>query len=439
MVEELLERFGLAGFADGSPPEPASVVVDATALDTSHRGRGIGRYVSGLLSGMAEILEDRPGRWVEVFREELEAERPVATLRLGGRLHELLGPGGDDEVAGGAVESEQLGDWQIRRPPVRHFYRWVINELVLERELSVGGARLYHGTEPWSLPVSPSFRTVLTCHDVIPLMFPEEYLNLDHWDWRLYFRRLRREGRWAQCDRIIAISEATKRNVVDYLDVDPGRISVVPNGIDHDDFAPVDDEHRLRRFCRKYDIDRPYALYLGGYDYRKNISTLVRAAAFLPDDASLVLAGGMGAGRKWRLEALARDIGVDDRISLLGYVDDSDLRALYSAADVFAYPSLAEGFGLQVLEAMTAGCPVVASDATSLPEVVGDAGLLVDPEDPYTFGQALRRVLTDDELQRELTDAGFERAREFSWRRCAEETLEVYERTLREAPVDRQD
>ena len=178
----------------------------------------------------------------------------------------------------------------------------------------------------------------------------------------------------------------------------------------------------------RYGLERPFFLYLGGYDYRKNIPTLVRAFKRLPArlDVELVLAGGMTKSQTPVMKKFLAEQGLTGRVRCLSYVDDADVPALYALALAFTSPSLAEGFGLQAVEAMGMGCPVVASNVSSLPEVVGDAGLLVSPSDEEEIAAALERLVEDESLRRTLAERGRVRAAEFSWQRCARETLAVY-------------
>jgi len=284
--------------------------------------------------------------------------------------------------------------------------------------------RLFHATEPWALPISTRFATVATVYDVIPLLFPDHYLNRKHLDWRIYYAAMRRADRWNKCTHIIAISEAAKATISEHLGVPDEKITVVYTGIDHRLFRTAAPD-TIARVRKNFALERPFFLYLGGYDYRKNIPTLIRAfAGIRRSDVELVLAGGMNRRQRIDLERVCRKAAVSVRF--LGYVDDDAVPALYALATAFCYPSLAEGFGLQVLEAMAMGCPVVAANVSSLPEVVGDAGLLADVNDPDDFASALQRILDDSEQRQNLVARGRERAKQFSWRRCAEETLAIY-------------
>ncbi|MGC9333247.1 MAG: glycosyltransferase family 4 protein [Anaerolineae bacterium] len=206
--------------------------------------------------------------------------------------------------------------------------------------------------------------------------------------------------------------------------------------------APVHDPLRLQAVQTRYGFRAPYVLYLGTLHPRKNLVRLVQAFAHLVSQSSdttyplaelqLVLAGQKG----WLYDevfAEVRRCGLEGRVVLTGYVADGDLAALLSGAEALAFPSLYEGFGLPVLEAMACGVPVVCSSTSSLPEVAGDAALLVDPLDVEAIASALLRVVTDGDLRRELVGRGLVRARRFSWRRCAQEAMAALEQAVRAA------
>ncbi|MBA2665309.1 MAG: glycosyltransferase family 4 protein [Bradymonadaceae bacterium] len=383
-------------------------VVDATALDTGHRDRGIGRYVSGLLGGFEELA--RLG--------ELDVD--LAALRLVQDASKPALPG-----------TGQLEQWSLHRPKTTHLTRFALNEALLSGEVQSTGARLYHATEPWAAPIGRGFRTVLTCHDIIPLLYPAQYMGRGHLYWRAYYTWMQLQRRWTRLDRIIAISEATRHTIVERLGVPDSRVRVVHNGIDHTQFKPVHNIEHLDDVRRRLNLPGVFALYIGGFDYRKNINTLIACLARF-QGVDLVLAGSIDEATRQSLQAVAREHGVLERVRWLGFVDDQDLAALYALAMCFVYPSLAEGFGLQALEAMALGCPVIASNTSSLPEVVGKAGLLVDPTSAQEIGAGVARLATDELLRAKLSADGLARAKEFSWQRCARETLAVYREVLSE-------
>jgi glycosyltransferase involved in cell wall biosynthesis len=232
-------------------------------------------------------------------------------------------------------------------------------------------------------------------------------------------------------DVVVAISESAKRDILEIVGIPEKKIKVIYLGRD-ERFRPVQDERRLAEVRARYGLDRKVILFVGIIQARrKNVVGLVEAYARLADlrkQYCLVIAGGDPAACPELDPILARD-GLAEDVFCLGFVPDEDLPALYSLADLFVYPSFYEGFGLTVLEAMSCGVPVVASNAASIPEVVGDAGILVDPARTDEISHAIQRVLSDSALRADLAQASLRRAECFSWTRTARETLEVY-RTL---------
>ncbi len=226
-------------------------------------------------------------------------------------------------------------------------------------------------------------------------------------------------------DRIVTGSESARRDIVEELGVERDRVTVVPLGVS-EDFKPEPGPEELERVRGKYRLPERYVLTVGTLEPRKNIALLVRAfrAAGL-DGATLVICGHQG----WMQEEFAKELGEASgrgEVVLAGPVDDADLPAVYAGARLFAYPSLYEGFGLPPLEAMACGVPVVSSGSSSLPEVLGEAGLLVDPRDEDAWVKALRVLWQDEARLAEMREAGLERAAGFSWMRSAEMMLEVY-------------
>lgn len=231
---------------------------------------------------------------------------------------------------------------------------------------------------------------------------------------------------------IIAVSESTRRDIVNRLGVRDDRITVIHEAAPPH-MQPIADRRCLERVRRDYGLVQPYVLAVGNLQPRKNFLRLIEAFAVLRRDgvaAQLVIAGQA----RWRHSALQQrvtEMGLAGDVIFAGYVADADLPVLYSGAAAFAYPSLYEGFGLPVLEAMTCGAPVVTSNTSSLPEVAGDAALLVDPQSVRDIAAALRAILLDEGTASRLRARGAARAAKFSWQRAALETLNVYDRVLR--------
>lgn len=275
--------------------------------------------------------------------------------------------------------------------------------------------------------------TIVTMHDLTYKTRSEtrgDWLSRFHWS---FFgdRGARR------ADHVITVSEHTRHDLEAWLHIPPERITVTyeaPASI----FRPVETEI-VRAITRgKYGIEGRYILFVGTLEPVKNLARLIDAFAIARErsgiEPSLVVAGQKG----WRFAdifARVERLGLQDQVVFTGYVPDSDLPALYSGADVFVMPSLYEGFGLPVLEAFACGAPVITSNVSSLPEVAGDAAILVDPLNVEALAEALEHVCTDDYLRQNLRLAGLARAAQFSWKRCAEETRAVYRQVWSERVV----
>ncbi len=280
-------------------------------------------------------------------------------------------------------------------------------------------------------PPTASRRLVLTIHDLAFRLHPETAPTAT----RRWLVRLDRALR--QAAGIVAVSEATRRDLLELYPVDPERVTVIHHGIDADRFRPAPKEE-VERVRRLHGIDGPYVLFLGGLEPRKNLPTLVRAWARVPDDLrpGLVVAGASvpwnPEGRSGLDRALAAlPAAARTGVTLTGYVGHRDKVALLTGARALAFPSLYEGFGLPILEAMAVGTPVVTSDLSSMPEVAGQAAVLVDPRSAEAVAEGLGRVLADQGLAARLTEAGRERVRKFDWDRTARAHAAVLHRAGR--------
>ncbi|GIW07557.1 MAG: glycosyl transferase family 1 [Dehalococcoidia bacterium] len=290
----------------------------------------------------------------------------------------------------------------------------------LELPRRAAGADLLH-VPGFDAPARSPCPVVLTVHDLIGAIFPENLPPISRWYW----------GRWLPfslrfATAIIADSEATRRDILRLTKVRTP-ITVVPLGVDPA-FSPPP-AGRVAAVRARYRLDEPFLLFVGTIEPRKGIDTLVEALALLEGRAQLVLAGKVGWYGERVAERIARH-GLAERIRRLDYVADDDLPALYVAAEAFVYPSRYEGFGLPVLEAMACGAAVVTTTAASLPEVAGDAALLVPPDDAVALAGAIARLLADGALRAALAARGRERAASFTWDRTARETLAVYQAVL---------
>ncbi len=269
------------------------------------------------------------------------------------------------------------------------------------------------------------FRRLTTIHDAIAFRYPEGYPWLNNLLHRRYV-----PASLPNLDGVVAVSEDAARDLARFMGVPPARIHVVPSGVSAH-FRPVPPD-AAAAVAQRYGLTGPYILSVGAQKAHKNVARLVAAFAQVRDafpDVRLAIAGPT----QWRHSGVEDEIarqGVASAVARLGYVAEDDLPALYSAARLFALPSLYEGFGLPVLEAMACGAPVVCSNTTALPEVAGDAALLVDPTDVDALAAALRRLLADDGLRCDLAARGLARARQFTWEQTARNMVRVYRAVL---------
>jgi glycosyltransferase involved in cell wall biosynthesis len=303
---------------------------------------------------------------------------------------------------------------------------WTPSHHRLERwalgiEVARLGLDLLHSTDfiPPALGIQ---RSVITVHDLNFLYYPQFLTD----ESRRYYNQ---QIRWAvrRADHILADSHATKSDLVSLLEVPPEKVTVVHLAADAA-FHPVTDAE-AGRISGKYGLELGYLLCVGTLEPRKNLPGLLQAYRLLLDTgtttAPLVLIGGKG----WLYDEvfeLMEALRLEGHVRFLHDVPDTDLPGMYNAASVLTTPSFYEGFGLPALEAMACGTPVVVADRASLPEVVGDAGLLVDPDDTDSIAQALGRVLTDDPLRARMRELGLAQAASFTWERAAQATLAVY-------------
>ncbi|MGQ9626892.1 MAG: glycosyltransferase family 4 protein [Anaerolineae bacterium] len=275
-------------------------------------------------------------------------------------------------------------------------------------------------------PFRCNCKSVITIHDLAFLIYPH-FLTKES---ARYYGQIDQAVR--HTDHIIAVSEKTKQDTIRLLGVPESKVTVIYEAA-NPIFRPLNDEESLRRIKVKYNIERDYILFVSTIEPRKNVPTLLRAYRQLLDNyklpIQLVIAGRQG----WLSDevfALAQELKLAGKVLFLGRVPTEDLVYLYNGAKLLVHPSFYEGFGLPPLEAMACGTPVVVSNVSALPEVVGDAAILVDPSDVSALTVGIWRVLTDSDLRAEMVAKGFKRAACFSWQKAAKQTLEVYHRVI---------
>jgi glycosyltransferase involved in cell wall biosynthesis len=362
------------------------VAVDATAVPGRLTGAGV--YAARMLAALA-------------LRGEVELEVFVA-------------PGSAPALAAPGLELRRVRAARLGRPA-----RIAWTHLRAGRAARRTGADLLHGVH-YELPRHARLPQVVTVHDLTLLTHPEW-----HELGKVRFFRWAMRRAVAAAERVLCVSATTARDLTTHLGVDAGRIDVTPLGTD---LRPTS-EQAVAELRRRLGLDGPYLLGLGTLEPRKDLPTLVRAFAAVAGELphTLVLAGLAGWGAGAVAEAVAAS-GVSDRILLAGYVPEADKAALFTGADLFAYPSHYEGFGLPVLEAMACGAPVVTTTGGSLPEVAGDAALLVEPGDADALAVAIGKLVGDSGERVALVQRGMVRAAGFTWNRCAALTAAAYRR-----------
>ncbi|MCS6899156.1 MAG: glycosyltransferase family 1 protein [Myxococcales bacterium] len=386
------------------------VLLDLTPLDTPSRLRGIGHYVAYLGAAMATLTPSE--------KQGLDIRGLVS---LSG---EIVGPlqwSGTDPMPYPVGQGMRY-IWDRR-------FKLTASLLSLRPR-----PRLLHVTQNLGTPWGSLVPRVITCHDMIRLVLHEQYVKAS----RAYLEafRLAELARFSLARRVIAVSRYTADDLMRVLKVPSSRIDVVHHGVDTKRFRPPSspDEEALHREQRRaLGIDqKPYFLYVGAVDPRKKAELLVSAfvRARIPD-VDLVFAGWLTDDEQQRLQGIWRAEGGTNPLRFLGFVEDDLMNALMHGALGLVFPSIYEGFGMPVLEAMAAGCPVITTSATSLGEVAGDAALLIPGNDRSALQDTLVRLVTDNVLRRQLREAGLARAQQFTWKNTALGTVDSYAKALR--------
>jgi glycosyltransferase involved in cell wall biosynthesis len=374
-----------------------NIVLDARTV--GRRFSGVGFYVLELVRAFSALdLEHR-------FHLLVHGDTALDDLPMDGRRFQL-------HRTNASSESHPWGDlWE---------------EIVLPRLAVQWGADVLHGPA-FLIPLHRTrIPSVVTIHDLVAFTHPRTI----PWKYAAYMRwRIRHAVRAAQS--IICDSESAKRDVMRFLGASPESIATIHLGV-AEHFRPQTRE-RIQEVCRRYRLERPYILFVGNVEPRKNLPNLVRAFRILRQESKeidLAVAGQIA----WKSKAAVDELSSEDvqsAVRFCGYIPTEDLPALYSGAEAFVFPTLWEGFGLPVLEAMACGAPVVASKLPPIEEIAGGAAIFVDPHSPESIASGIRRALGGAVPRAEWGRRGIERAARFSWMDTARKTLQVYESAQR--------
>ncbi len=299
----------------------------------------------------------------------------------------------------------------------------------LSRTLKSVGAEVYHSPYDFFGGFT-NVPTVVTLHELG--MADAGGNRPGGWIGRLsQFTQQAQLGLLRRADGIICVSESLRRDLLGMIELPPAKVHVVYNGVDHSQFHPRYRPEARQRAAHLLGIEPPYILALASDEPRKNLRTLLHAYARLPESTPKLVLAGAGKWGRGPIYDMVKEAGIQERVRFTGYVPDSILPDLYSGARCFVFPSLYEGFGLPVLEAMSCGAPVVTSNRTSLPEVAGQGAILVDPTNVAQLAEAMNRVVTNKPFRDELRAKALGQAANFSWERTAVKTRLIYEEIIR--------
>jgi glycosyltransferase involved in cell wall biosynthesis len=358
---------------------------EATSLEVARRS-GVSQYTARLLKA---LIERREG-----WSYQLLNSRRLCGVIPEGALHHVT-----------------------LRFPNKTLWMQVLLPLILSRLR----LPLCHFTN-YLAPLKAPCPYVVTIHDMSLFIHGETHTRKSLWSVRSLLPLVAHRA-----DAIIAVSESARRDIVSVLRIPTDKVRVIHEAAG-EEYRLIDQPGELQRVAATYGLQDPFILSVGTLEPRKNLRRLLSAHAKLRQAGlreKLLLVGQLGWKYRGVLSEIER-LGLQDSVRVQGYVPDADLPAIYNLAKALAFPSLYEGFGLPILEAMACGTPVLTSDCSSLPEVAGDAAVLVDPCSQESLSEGLHRILRDAQLREQLRAAGFKRAAQFSWSRAAEETSRLY-------------
>lgn len=386
---------------DANIPERCMRIgIDARPLQISwHKVRGLGRYTQNLIKSLLEI--DNKNEYFLFVDKSLPLNLPLPMNKVNLMSSKLIN--------------------RFHRP------KTLRKELFLPAESLFRNIDIFHFTTHLDAPFWHPCKTVVTVHDLIPLVFPREYIGYLTYEKRFHLKQ--QELAVRRADMVITISHTSKRDVIKYYGIKHKKIVVINEGVDTI-FHPMNDLSALERLRLHYKINKPFILYVGGTDYRKNFKRMLTGFSHYKrkskDKIILVIVGQENVKETGKLKKEISKLGIGNEVFWTGFVSNEDLVLFYNTAELFLFPTLYEGFGLPALEAMACGTPVIISNTSSLSEVAGNAALLIDPYNIEEMAESIERVLTDAKLRNSLIKKGFKQVQNFSWKKTAKETLNVY-------------
>jgi len=311
--------------------------------------------------------------------------------------------------------------WQIRE--LLREARFKLIEYRLNKVVRKGGFSVYHETGAFPLLENAALPTVMTIYDLSLVKFkhchPVDRVRLFE---RHFYKRI------DQPEHFITISEFVRQEIIETFNIAPEKVTAIPLGVNK--LFSRRAESSVSHYLQEKKLPDRYILTVGTHEPRKNITTLVRALARTKEKYTLVSIGWSGWLNSEFHQTVSK-LKLEDRVICLGHIPDEELVLLYCGASLMVYPSLYEGFGLPILEAMACGCPVICSDTSSMPEVAGDAAIIISPEDEIAMAEAIDHVMEDEGLRQQLIESGHSRASEFSWSTTAQRTMSIFEQVSR--------
>lgn len=372
--------------------------IDARVLQTSHRYRGIGIYAYNLIQNIARL--DSINKYVFFSQGNNEG---LKKIKFPQKFH--------------------YQEKSIRNAKDPSRYNWYLDQFFLPKAIKRNKVQIVHFLDQLSAPLIKTVKTIITVNDLMQF-----HGQKSSWKNRIKIKPI------VSADKIIAISEYTKKEIIKHFPIQKNKIKVIYDGYDENYFCPAKSPMIQKKFRNKIlgSEAKRYLFYSGSFEDhepRKNVDFLLNILQELDQknskEISLIFSGKEGKESR-RLQEKAAKLSLQDRIIFTGFLKKEELVRCYQSAEALVFPSFCEGFGLPPLEAMACGCPVISSNTSSLPEVVGGAGILLDPNDINSWVKNIKKILEDKTFAKALIKKGLIQAKIFSWDKCARETVNVY-------------